>query len=190
MKKRKTTTHEHLTAQQFMATFSCVVSRFKWSVLSWLVAVEIMTHSFLLLGCKVDLSIPPWSVLWSGNQIISCNYLFLWLLDLLLLASFTDMLFSPEQPWGCSLVVLMDDDTLKEANTEVLIWIWIRIHTSQGPFLAIFAMELAECNANKTCTLKRVICTVCFCTCLINAFTAMLAVPWLGKRPKCQIWNH
>lgn len=151
---------------------------------------KIMTDSFLLLGCKVDLSIPPWSVLWSGNQIISCNYLFLWLLDLLLLASFTDMLFSPEQPWGCSLVVLMDDDTLKEANTEVLIWIWIRIHTSQGPFLAIFAMELAECNANKTCTLKRVICTVCFCTGLINAFTAMLAVPWLGKRPKCQIWNH
>ena len=119
--------------------FVCAVKvRFKWSVLSWLVAVEIMTHSFLLLGCKVDLSVPQWSTLWSGNQIIGCNYQFLWLLDLLPLASFTDVLFSLEQPWGCSLVVPMDDDTLKEANTEVLIWIWIQIHTLQGPFFCHF----------------------------------------------------
>ena len=144
-----------------------------------------MTHSFLLLGCKVDLSIPQWSVLWSDNQIIGCNYLFLWLLDLLLLASFTDVSFSLEQPWGCSLVVPMDDDTLKEANTEVLIWIWIQIHTLQGPFLLLPFLQQNWQSAMpvKTCTLKEVICTVCFCTGLLNPFTAMLAALSLINQP-------
>ena len=57
------------------------------------------------------------------------------------------------------------------------LWIWI--HTLQGPFLAVFATELGERNANKTCTLKGVICTVCYCTGLIknwlNIFIVALA---------------
>ena len=38
-----------------------------------------------------------------------------------------------------------------DRNTLLLsVWIWI--YTLQGPFLAIFAMELGERNATKTCT--------------------------------------
>ena len=158
--------------------FLCAVKvRFKWSVLSWLVAVEIMTYSFLLLGCKVDLSIPQWSALWSGNQIIGCNYLFLWLLDLLLLASFT----------GTALRLFLGCSDgwrpIKGSKYRSIDLDPDRIRTLQGPFLVIFATKLAECNANKTCTLKGVICTVCFCTGLLNPFAAMLAALSVGKRP-------
>lgn len=59
MKKRKNKTHEHLTAQQFMATFFvCYQSKIQMISVELAGGSEIMTHSFVLLGCKVDLSIP------------------------------------------------------------------------------------------------------------------------------------
>ena len=56
----------------------------------------------------------------------------------------------------------------------------------QGPFLAIFAMEPGERSANKTRTLKGVICTVPYCTGLIKIwlnFLLLLQLPMCGRQP-------
>ena len=67
--------------------------------------------------------------------------------------------------------------TLRPRSAECL-RVWIA-NTLQGLFLAVFATELGERNANKTCTLKGVTCTVCYCTGLIknwlNIFVVALA---------------
>ena len=48
-------------------------------------------------------------------------------------------------------------------NMWLLVWIWIC--TLQGPFLAIFAMELGERSANiykKKCYVERIVCVAPF----------------------------
>ena len=122
-------------------TFSCIMKG--WSVLMWLErrwnqgktqSCELLIFflggeggkppSFLLLGHKMDVTIPLWPMLRSCSQIIDCNY------------SFCDNYFgtcffhwcvifhrnSLGRNWGCFMAVPMENNTLlKWANKEVIV---------------------------------------------------------------------